>query len=361
MAKINIPFYNSNYSIEESALASAKARLQSHFSTVMNGTGATINLDGILYNIDATKLADATNKFVAHLGTVSGNGSKVIVNGITYNIDSTKMSNAITDMHTVLGGLHSDSGDSGDDGGDAFTNPELNPIGTIPEGAYYGNFNTYTFYDTMPDTVSDGDAYLYGDYIYTYQSALDGWDVSLILEESGILNIIPNYPVTDKNQTSYGVILESINGKPIVCLGYTFRGCALLETAPDIPCGVVDIVEAFCDCTSLANVNITPNTITEIDVGMFKGCTSLENIVIPSGINWIFNDAFSSCTSLTSITIPNSVTNIGDSAFYNCTSLTTIEFIGTITQWSHVGKSSSWNLNVPATKVICSDGEVSLV
>lgn len=114
MAKINIPFNGAEYNIDESALSTATAELKTHLSTVMNGTGAIINLGGTSYNVDSTKLSTATNTFISHLGTVAGNGSKVVVNGVTYNVDSTKMSGAVADLETVLGGLHSNG--EGSDG-----------------------------------------------------------------------------------------------------------------------------------------------------------------------------------------------------------------------------------------------------
>ena len=33
---------------------------------------------------------------------------------------------------------------------------------------------------------------------------------------------------------------------------------------------------------------------------------------------------------------------------------------GTVEEWKAISKGSSWNYNVPATKVVCKDGEVSL-
>ena len=112
MAKINIPFNNNNYPVDESAIASAVAALQSHLSTVMNGSGATITLGGTTYNVDSTKLATVKSDFVTHLGTISGNGAKVVVDGVEYPVDSTKLTSAITEISTVLGGLQ--SGDSGE-------------------------------------------------------------------------------------------------------------------------------------------------------------------------------------------------------------------------------------------------------
>lgn len=72
MAKININFNDKNYQIDEDSLSAATTALTSHLSTVMNGSGATINLGGTVYNIDSAKLSAATNAFVSHLGTVAG-------------------------------------------------------------------------------------------------------------------------------------------------------------------------------------------------------------------------------------------------------------------------------------------------
>lgn len=102
MAKTNIFFNDKNYIIDDSSLSFASSSLKSHFSTVMNGTGAVINFDGITYNIDSEKLSNTRNNFVAHLDTISGDGHKVTVNGIEYSIDSTKISNAISDLKNTL-------------------------------------------------------------------------------------------------------------------------------------------------------------------------------------------------------------------------------------------------------------------
>ena len=112
MAKINIKFDNKDYSIDESALSAAMAKLKTHLTTVMNGSGATIKLDGTTYNISSSKLTAATNEFISHLGSISGNGASVTVNGISYSVDSNKLGGAIAELNTVLGGLNS-GGDSG--------------------------------------------------------------------------------------------------------------------------------------------------------------------------------------------------------------------------------------------------------
>lgn len=106
MAKINIIFNDKNYSIEESSFADAAAKLQQHLSTTMSGSGSVINLGGVSYNVDSTKLSTATNAFVSHLGTIAGNGHKVVVGGVEYGVGSDKISGAILELEAVLGNLN---------------------------------------------------------------------------------------------------------------------------------------------------------------------------------------------------------------------------------------------------------------
>lgn len=105
MAKIDIIFNDITYSIEESAFAAAAAELKAHLLTTMSGTGATITLDGVSYNVDSTKLSTATSDFVTHLGKISGTGHKVMVGGVEYSVASNKVQGAISDIATVLGGM----------------------------------------------------------------------------------------------------------------------------------------------------------------------------------------------------------------------------------------------------------------
>ena len=54
------------------------------------------------------------------------------------------------------------------------------------------------------------------------------------------------------------------------------------------------------------------------------------------------------------------VTSIGDGAFCGCKSLTDITFQGTIAQWKKINIRDSWNHNIPATVVHCTDGDVEI-
>ena len=107
MAKTNIVFNNTTYSIDESSISAATAELRQHLSTVMNGSGAVINFGGTSYGIDSTKLATAKNAFVTHLGTIAGSGSKVIVGGVEYSVGSDKIAGAVGELEDALGSLNS--------------------------------------------------------------------------------------------------------------------------------------------------------------------------------------------------------------------------------------------------------------
>lgn len=107
MAKTNIIFNNKNYSIDDASLSVATAALKSHLSTVMSGTGASVNLDGVAYNIDSAKLSIEKNNFVSHLKTIEGSDYKIVIDGIEYGIDSAKVQDATAEIEAVLNGLQS--------------------------------------------------------------------------------------------------------------------------------------------------------------------------------------------------------------------------------------------------------------
>ena len=136
------------------------------------------------------------------------------------------------------------------------------------------------------------------------------------------------------------LINVELSGSIKAILNGAFSGCTKLNT---ISGASVELLEtkAFCDCISLESFDF-PNlkTIDNGDGdtyrwGVFQGCTSLTNVILPQGLTSIGTMAFMDCTSLVSIAIPASVVFIGSkyymersSVFTNCPLLKTITING---------------------------------
>ncbi len=154
-----------------------------------------------------------------------------------------------------------------------------------------------------------------------------------------------------------------------------------IQTGNTYSCG------GFLDINSKkTEITIAPShmgkVIDSIGSYAFGGNKYLEKIDLSSEVKYVQNSAFSSCTQLKQvnfgkklekisshafygcaieeITIPATCTEIGSYAFYNCKSLTKIYYEGTIEQWGKITLGRGWNLDVPATEVICSNGNVTL-
>lgn len=124
--------------------------------------------------------------------------------------------------------------------------------------------------------------------------------------------------------------------------GYMFGATSYSSHATSVP-------------ASLKQVTIT-GTDT-IKASAFRGCSSIEKIILPETIKSINNYAFADCSELKEINIPNTVTNIGNSAFantnltdiiipvevtsigryaFNCPNLTNVYYTGTIEDWTNI-------------------------
>ena len=109
-------------------------------------------------------------------------------------------------------------------------------------------------------------------------------------------------------------------------LGYSvFKGCSVL-TSVTIPSSVTSIGgSAFEGCSGLTSLTI-PSSVTSIGGSAFKGCSGLTSLIIPSSVTSIGSYVFENCSGLTSITIPSSVTEIGGAAFKGCGSLVNLYY-----------------------------------
>lgn len=126
------------------------------------------------------------------------------------------------------------------------------------------------------------------------------------------------------------------------------------------PDSVTNIGGDVCNgCCSLYSVTIS-NNVKTIYAQSFNGCISLMELVIGNSVSIIERSAFSGCSRISSLRLPSSITKIEAWSFSGCRALNYISFAGTVEQWRSIELQTNWNNGVPATKVICSDGEVAL-
>ena len=109
-----------------------------------------------------------------------------------------------------------------------------------------------------------------------------------------------------------------------------FKGCSVL-TSVTIPSSVTSIgFRAFEGCSGLTSL-IIPSSVTSIERSAFKDCSGLTSLTIPSSVTEIGKSVFEGCSGLTSLTIPSSVTEIGESAFKGCSGLTSLIIPSSVT------------------------------
>ena len=105
--------------------------------------------------------------------------------------------------------------------------------------------------------------------------------------------------------------------------------------------------EAFYNCTYLESV-ISLGSITSIPnadsggYGMFRGCTALTSVVLPSTLRTVGSHAFHSCSALISCNLPQSITSIGESSFYG----TGINNVLNLPNLTSIGNSAFYGANI---------------
>ena len=90
----------------------------------------------------------------------------------------------------------------------------------------------------------------------------------------------------------------------------------------------------FMGCSSLQNIDL-PSSIKALN-GTFSGCASLERLIVPEGVMFIGNGTFSGCKKLSKLVLPSSITMIGKMAFSSCKLLECIDYNGDWISWQKI-------------------------
>jgi len=105
-------------------------------------------------------------------------------------------------------------------------------------------------------------------------------------------------------------------------------------------------------CGNPASLFSFPNTIAEVGVGAFEGCTYLASITMTENLHIVKNAAFKGCSALTSVNISSMVTEVGGYAFENCSRLNSVTlpmFIPEIGNCTFKNCSSLNNVVIPSS------------
>ena len=181
-----------------------------------------------------------------------------------------------------------------------------------------------------------------------------------VLRENTVKSSIGGIPVTHIGEYafSYSYFKDFIVPEGITDIGVRAFQRSYNMKNISLPNSLINIgKDAFSECY-FENITL-PNNLKSIGDCAFCDCDELRSIIIPYSVTSIGDYAFAGCNVLTSVVIGNGVTSIGERAFENCDKLTSVRFAGTVAQWEKIEKGRNWNINIPATEVVCTDGVVS--
>lgn len=140
------------------------------------------------------------------------------------------------------------------------------------------------------------------------------------------LNDMINY-----DKSKFAITLEELDTGNEFGKWYSERAMILVPT-PYKPYSNLNTIDLHL-CTNLTELGMIKDT--ELKFSYTQGCfefyTNLTEIVLPSSIVRIDQDAFHGCDRLVSINLPEQVEYLGKRCFINCTSLSSIDLPSNIT------------------------------
>lgn len=117
--------------------------------------------------------------------------------------------------------------------------------------------------------------------------------------------------------------------------GGIFSGCLSLSNVV-IPAGVKSIGDRAFYYSGLTAVHLPPGA-TSIGTGAFQLCGRMTWVDVPDSVVTIHDQAFGQCSGLVRVGIGDGVTKIGEGAFSSCDQLSNVTFGSGVTQ---IGKSA---------------------
>lgn len=127
----------------------------------------------------------------------------------------------------------------------------------------------------------------------------------------------------------------------------SFKGCTNLEDII-IPANVTSYGDnCFEDCTKLDSIQVN-GTVTSIGIRAFSRCSSLKTFTIQEGTTNLLYSTFSFCISLESVSIPSTLTRIQNYVFGSCSSLRTIIMLPTTPPTMTYTGSNFWIAGAPS-------------
>ena len=135
------------------------------------------------------------------------------------------------------------------------------------------------------------------------------------------------YNISALNKDISGEVVFPLeyNGKPVKLAYEAFEDCVNV-TGIFLSYSIKEISALAFSNTGIQRFGYNDiyfaDKLGNIGISAFNGCSSLNNLVLPTTITDIGRYAFYECSSLTSVVIPSNVTHLSEYLFGNCSGLT---------------------------------------